>query len=652
MKHYIHILTLALVTVGLGLAMCAEAAPAPKKKTVSSPQKKKDKAWYTQGPDLHFISMWGGAGYSGLVGNYKSANFGAEGSTYGVGSGMVGNFSQKFIGGGGGLIGFGYELHHNDFIFSVGPELRLFSSRNNINYRFDKVRDDYSSITQTYQFDDLSETQTVGQVMVPILFGGNFERYYFLAGAKVGYSFLGNYKQRGSLNTQVKEEAAIDDWINQSSHQWVADDMTKHPLYKDGAKGKNKWGVDVTLSAEFGINLNEFFSDQWNKQNEASAHPWRMRVGAFIDYGMPMLSSSNKTSGTLLADVPTINELGGVANPGYMTTRSLHQTDFANKKLSSLLVGVKFTALFQLNKIKKPNPRIVFVATDVDGNPLKTVAQVTIKNEDKPKQKPKVRSLGKKNTSTARYPRANYMMLAQAVGYLPSNFAGDTLRIEHDVDMDTVCFRLIPQPRLVCYVHDAESEIQIAGQVAFKSRNAEGHNQQTTTAVDNPSVVSLHYGDNFDVEVSAAGYHPTTGFVSKLTDTVHYYLKPIHRVRHVLLLKHMYFATDKTEILPMSDEDLNTLYNFLTENPKIRVLITGHTDSQGSVAHNQVLSEGRSASVKKAMVDKGIDPARIETDGKGESEPIDTNDTEAGRQNNRRVQVTVLNADEAEEDVW
>ncbi len=114
----------------------------------------------------------------------------------------------------------------------------------------------------------------------------------------------------------------------------------------------------------------------------------------------------------------------------------------------------------------------------------------------------------------------------------------------------------------------------------------------------------------------------------------------------------MYFATDKTDILPISDSDLNILYNFLTENPKVRVLITGHTDSEGSEAHNQVLSEGRANSVKEAMIERGIDPSRLETNGKGESEPIDTNDTETGRQNNRRVQVTVLNAHEAEEDIW
>lgn len=634
MKHFLH---LSLI-LSLFLSFSAFADAAPQKK-------KKDNTWYTQGPDIHYLTMWGGAGYSGLVGNYSTASLGNN-------TRFAETFQQRFIGGGGGLLGVGYELHHNRFLFSVGPELRFFSSRNNIAYTADVIRDDYATITQHYLFDDYSETQAVGQVMVPIMFGGNFERYYFLAGAKVGYTFMGDYTQHGGLTTYVTEHLAIDDWMEQTAHNWKTADIDEHPLYTGGNKGKNKWGLDIALSAEFGVNLNEFFSDEWNKRNEESAHPWRMRVGAFIDYGMPILSSSDKQEGNHFADVPVINELGNEHNPGMLTTRSLHQTDLADKSLSSLLVGVKFTALFQLNKIKQPNPRIVFVATDINGQPLRSVASVVIKNEDKPKQKPKVRSLGKRNTVTARYAKADYYMLAQAAGYLPSNFAGDTIRLSHTVDLDTVYFRLIPQPRLVCYVHDAETEQQIAGSISFASRTAEGHNRDVATAVEQPAVVSLHYGDSFDVRISAAGYHGDSAAVTRLTDTVHYYLRPIHRVRHVLLLKHMYFATDKTDILPISDSDLNILYNFLTENPKVRVLITGHTDSQGSESHNQVLSEGRANSVKEATIDRGIDPSRLETNGKGESEPIDTNDTEEGRQNNRRVQITVLNADEAEEDVW
>ena len=165
--------------------------------------------------------------------------------------------------------------------------------------------------------------------------------------------------------------------------------------------------------------------------------------------------------------------------------------------------------------------------------------------------------------------------------------------------------------------------------------------------------MSLKYGNTYDVVVSAPGYHSDTLALSDLYDqNVNYYLRPIIRVRHKLILKHMYFATDKTDILPMSEDDILTLYNFLKDNPKIRVLITGHTDSQGSEEHNQKLSEGRSESLKNEMIKRGIAADRMETDGKGELEPIDTNATEAGRQNNRRVEVTVLNEEEAEEDIF
>lgn len=640
------------IGIAVIFAACLTTTVAPVAAQQRKPATKKttDKAWYTKGPDLHFVSMWGGVGYSGLVGNYTDL-VGSDGQPGFSGGRLNGDFSQKFIGGGGGLFGVGYELHHHDFLFKVGPEFRFFSSRNNINLSTHVQRDDYASITQHYVFSDFHETQTVGQIMLPILFGGNFDRYYFLAGAKIGYAFMGNYRQKGTLTTSVTETAAVEDWVDAFNVGLETNDVNTHCLYKDGVTGKNTWKLDVALSAEFGVNLNEFFSDEWNKRNEASAHPWRMRVGAFIDYGMPILSSANKGN-SYIADIASLNLLSGNHEPGYFTTSSLHGSSFANKKLSSLLVGVKFTALLQLNKIKQPNPRIVFVAQDIDRLPLKSIAAVTIKDVNKPKQKPKTRSLGKKNTVTARYAKSTYYMTAKAAGYMPSDFAGDTTWLVHTEDLDTVHFYLVPEPRLVCFVHDKENQKTISANIAFASRTNEAHNKAIQTTELIPGRVSLHYGESFDVFVTADGYHSDTAFVSDLTDTVHYYLKPIHRVRHKLLLKHMYFAIDQTEILSSSDGDLMILYNFLAENPKVRVRIVGHTDSDGEEDHNQILSEGRAESVKEAMVQRGINPDRIETEGKGESEPIDTNLTEEGKQNNRRVEVIVLNADDAEEDIF
>ena len=95
-------------------------------------------------------------------------------------------------------------------------------------------------------------------------------------------------------------------------------------------------------------------------------------------------------------------------------------------------------------------------------------------------------------------------------------------------------------------------------------------------------------------------------------------------------------------MLPSSRNALDELYSFLIANPDVRIRITGHTDNTASQDYNLRLSKGRAEAVKQAMVQRGIDPLRIETVGKGMSEPVADNDTEAGRQQNRRVELLVL----------
>jgi outer membrane protein OmpA-like peptidoglycan-associated protein len=83
--------------------------------------------------------------------------------------------------------------------------------------------------------------------------------------------------------------------------------------------------------------------------------------------------------------------------------------------------------------------------------------------------------------------------------------------------------------------------------------------------------------------------------------------------------------------------------NVLKEYADLRVRIIGHTDADGNDASNLDLSQRRAASVKAALAKEfGIDESRMETDGKGESEPIDNNTTPAGKANNRRVEFIKL----------
>src|SRR5258705_3906754 len=99
------------------------------------------------------------------------------------------------------------------------------------------------------------------------------------------------------------------------------------------------------------------------------------------------------------------------------------------------------------------------------------------------------------------------------------------------------------------------------------------------------------------------------------------------------------FDVNSANIKPESYGTLKEIARELNENADLKVKIVGHTDADGKDADNLDLSKRRAASVKAALAKEfGIDESKMETDGKGESEPIDKNDTPAGKANNRRVE--------------
>ncbi len=104
----------------------------------------------------------------------------------------------------------------------------------------------------------------------------------------------------------------------------------------------------------------------------------------------------------------------------------------------------------------------------------------------------------------------------------------------------------------------------------------------------------------------------------------------------------IHFETDKAEITPYSRPLVEKFAKFLLENKGSLVLITGHTDWRGSNYYNMVLSKKRAESVKKALIEYGVSPSRLMTEGKGEEEPIATNKTPEGMALNRRIEVTLI----------
>jgi OOP family OmpA-OmpF porin len=107
-------------------------------------------------------------------------------------------------------------------------------------------------------------------------------------------------------------------------------------------------------------------------------------------------------------------------------------------------------------------------------------------------------------------------------------------------------------------------------------------------------------------------------------------------------LKNIYFDFDKTTLKSESFVELNKVVEFLKQNSHVEIEIAGHTDSKGADTYNQNLSQGRSQSVVDYLSSQGINSNRLTAQGYGESKPIDTNETEDGRANNRRVEFTVL----------
>ena len=102
------------------------------------------------------------------------------------------------------------------------------------------------------------------------------------------------------------------------------------------------------------------------------------------------------------------------------------------------------------------------------------------------------------------------------------------------------------------------------------------------------------------------------------------------------------FKFDRSDILPESETILNQGVDSLKKAGAVDVRVVGHTDSVGSDAYNQKLSERRANSVRDYLISLGISGSRLTTDGKGESQPVDTNNTDEGRYQNRRVEFHVV----------
>jgi len=170
----------------------------------------------------------------------------------------------------------------------------------------------------------------------------------------------------------------------------------------------------------------------------------------------------------------------------------------------------------------------------------------------------------------------------------------------------------------------------------FKSNSASGK-----------YLVTLPSGKNYGIAVKRDGYlfHSENFNIPEGADYAEYTkdvaLKKIE-IGSVIILKNIFFDFDKATIRPESANELERLIKLLNDNPTIKIELGSHTDSKGSDEYNMKLSDSRSKSVVDYLIGKQISASRLVAKGYGETKPIDTNETDEGRQNNRRTEFKIL----------
>lgn len=123
--------------------------------------------------------------------------------------------------------------------------------------------------------------------------------------------------------------------------------------------------------------------------------------------------------------------------------------------------------------------------------------------------------------------------------------------------------------------------------------------------------------------------------------TLDIYLEPV-RAGRTIVLNNLFFDTNKYELKPKSRTELNRLVQFMQHYQEVQVEISGHTDDVGADADNMVLSQNRAKAVYNYLSEHGVKTSRLRYKGYGETHPLVANDSDAHRQQNRRIEFRLL----------
>ncbi|MFB9844348.1 OmpA family protein [Mucilaginibacter ginsenosidivorans] len=171
--------------------------------------------------------------------------------------------------------------------------------------------------------------------------------------------------------------------------------------------------------------------------------------------------------------------------------------------------------------------------------------------------------------------------------------------------------------------------------------------QDYSSAEQGDFLATITTGKDYGLNIARDGYlfysanFSLAGHVNTEPFHITAYLQPIE-VGNKVILKNIFFDTNKFDIKDESKPELQKLIDFLNLNKTVHIEVSGHTDNVGTVQSNQVLSENRAKAVYQYLIANGIQPERLTYKGYGETQPIESNDTDDGRSKNRRTEFKII----------
>ncbi|MEO7444758.1 MAG: OmpA family protein [Ferruginibacter sp.] len=199
-------------------------------------------------------------------------------------------------------------------------------------------------------------------------------------------------------------------------------------------------------------------------------------------------------------------------------------------------------------------------------------------------------------------------------------------------------------------VYNAKTNMPVSANLIYETLpDGKEAGKGVSNAADGAFKIVLPYDKNYSIRASAENFFAISENLN-LDSLIKLGYKEIHKdlylapieIGQVFRLNNVFFDFDKYDLRPESFTELNRVLLFLVDHPNIVIEMSAHTDSRGSDEYNFTLSDNRARSVVQYILSKGIPPSRITSRGYGENLPLATNDTDEGRQLNRRVEFKIV----------